>query len=249
MTESLGIAHDYEFHSGTRYRHVHAPQVGEETYLPLLVGAHERYEHDVALLSLESVYRVRRDELAVGTEEVALLYQLSEILHLCPVWRDDAHVDTLFEDALLADLLEISLQGVEGETRLALVYPSETLTHKLLVSLCAGGVYPYHRLVVVQYSPVFHLRSRFHHSAIKPVARKAHYPFVHAVLHFQQRHHLGLLFHDALHQRLGESATHRLEALHRWRQLTMVAGEHHSRRPLHGNPACSLKCLCCLVDE
>ena len=84
---------------------------------------------------------------------------------------------------------------------------------------------------------------------IEPVGGEAHDLLVHAILHGEERHHLGLLLHDALHERLAQPALQSLIALHRGRQLTMVAGEDHAPGTANGNPAGCFKRLCGLVDE
>ena len=48
------------------------------------------------------------------------------------------------------------------------------------------------------------------------------------VLDGQQRNGLGMVLHNALHERLAESALQCGNALYCWRQLTMVAGKDHS---------------------
>ena len=96
---------------------------------------------------------------------------------------------------------------------------------------------------------MFHLLCCHHPAAVEPVARELHYPPVHTVLHGEQRHHFGLVLHDALHERLGQSAAHRLQTLHCGRQLTVVSGEHHPRRTSYGYPTGGFERLCRLIDE
>ena len=72
---------------------------------------------------------------------------------------------------------------------------------------------------------------------------------MHAVLHAQQRHHLGTLAGYALHERAAQSLSQCLVALHRGRQLAVVAGQYDAACAAYGYPAGSLQGLCCLVDE
>ena len=72
---------------------------------------------------------------------------------------------------------------------------------------------------------------------------------VHAILHPQQRHHLGFVLYDTLHERLVQSGTLGSHALHRGRQLTIIASQDDARHLADGYPAGGLKGLGCLVDE
>ena len=72
-----GVAKDNQFHAGARYCHVHAPQVGEEANLPIVVGTHKRHYYHVALLTLKAVHRVDGDETAQGAQLVVTAYQLA----------------------------------------------------------------------------------------------------------------------------------------------------------------------------
>ena len=72
---------------------------------------------------------------------------------------------------------------------------------------------------------------------------------VHAILHLQQRHALRLVLDDTLHERLAQSTLHRGDALHRRRQLTVVAGEDDAVGPADGYPTGGLERLRGLVDE
>ena len=58
-----------------------------------------------------------------------------------------------------------------------------------------------------------------------------------------------MVFYDTLHQRLAEACLQGSETLHGGWQLTMVAGENHSRHATDGNPTGCFKGLGCLVDE
>ena len=253
-----GVAENYEFHAGARYRHVHSSQVAQKTYLPLVVRPHERNEDDVALLPLKSIHGVHRYAPPERFQALALLHEAAQILHLRPVGRYYAHVDALVEQPLLAYLGEILLKGEQRKLGLSLVDAPEALAHKPLAVFLAGGGglvavgrgrNPLHRSVVVEYATVLHLGSRHHLAMVEPLARKAHYGVVHAVLHGEQRHHVGLVLHYALHQRAPQAHLHGLVALHRGRQLAVVAGEHHPADAPHGYPAGGLKGLGGLVDE
>ena len=132
LRHGVFVAQDDELHAGTRHRHVHAAHVFQETDLSFIVGTHQRDENHVALLSLESVYRVDADQAAVRLEELILLDELLEVLHLSTIGRDDSYVDALVYYALLAYLGEVFRQGEESKLRLCLVDAAEALAHKLL---------------------------------------------------------------------------------------------------------------------
>lgn len=70
---------------------------------------------------LETVNGVDGDKAAVWFVVFASADELSEILHLCAIGRDDAHVDALLEDADASYLVEQFLQRGESEFRLWLV--------------------------------------------------------------------------------------------------------------------------------
>lgn len=95
-----------KLHPGPGDGNVHAAQVTQKTDLTLVVGTHHRDEDDVAFLSLEAVNGIDGDEPAEGLEEFLLLDETAQILHLGAIGRDDAHVNLLIEDALLANLRE-----------------------------------------------------------------------------------------------------------------------------------------------
>lgn len=135
LRHRLFVAQDDELHAGTRHRHVHAAQVFQETDLSFVIGPHQGDENHVALLSLESVHRVDADQAAVRLEELILLDELLEVLHLSTIGRDDSHVDSLVYYALLAYLGEVFRQGEESQLRLRLVDAAEALAHKLLLEV------------------------------------------------------------------------------------------------------------------
>ena len=64
VAHGLFVAEDDELHACSGHGHIHAPDVGEEANLSLLVGADEADEDYVALLALESVDGVDGDEVA-----------------------------------------------------------------------------------------------------------------------------------------------------------------------------------------
>ena len=127
-----GIAEDDEFHAGACDGHVHASEVAQETDLSFVVGTDEGDENDVAFLALETVDGVDADEVAVRFEELAFLEESAEVLHLCAVGGDDAHVEAFVEDAGFANFLKILFEGEEGEFGFGLVDAAEGLADELL---------------------------------------------------------------------------------------------------------------------
>ena len=105
------VAQDDELHAGSRHRHVHAAKVFQESYLTFIVGTYQRDENHVSFLTLETIYRVYADEAAVRLEELILLDELLQILHLGTIRRNDAYVDALAQYPLLAYLGEVFCQG------------------------------------------------------------------------------------------------------------------------------------------
>ena len=130
LRHDVFVAKDDELHAGTRHRHVHAAQVFQESDLSLVIGPHQGDENHVALLSLESVHRVDADQAAVRLEELILLDELLEVLHLSTIGRDDSHVDALVNYALLAYLGEVFRQGEESKQggRIKMRSPPKVLT-------------------------------------------------------------------------------------------------------------------------
>ena len=90
-----GVAQYEEFHPGSGDGHVHTAQVAQESYLPLIVGANQRNEYHVALLSLESVYRIHAYKVAEGFEKLMTAYLAAQLLYLCAIWGYDAAVYAL----------------------------------------------------------------------------------------------------------------------------------------------------------
>ena len=129
------VAQDDELHAGSRHRHVHAAEVFQETDLAFIVGTYQRDEDHVSFLSLETIHRVYADQTAVRLEELILLDELLQILHLGTVRRNDAYVDALAQYPLLAYLGEVFRQGEQGKLGFRLVDTPETLAHKLLLEV------------------------------------------------------------------------------------------------------------------
>ena len=108
------VAQDDELHSGSRYRHVHATEVFQESDLSLVVGTYQGDENYVSFLTLETIHRVYADEAAVRLEELILLDEFLEILYLGTVRRNDAYIDSFLQNALFAYLGEVFRQGEQG---------------------------------------------------------------------------------------------------------------------------------------
>lgn len=178
--EGGGVAQDDELHAGAGDGHVHAAQVAQEAYLALVVGAHEAYEYHVALLALEAVDGVDRNQVAVGLEIGRAAHQAAQQLHLGAVGRDDAHVDALVEHVLAAYLLKVVVQGVEREQGLVVVDAPEAGAHKVLLEVHAGGVDPRHGGVEVEDAAVAHLGGAHDLAVVEPLAREVHDGLVHA---------------------------------------------------------------------
>ena len=258
-----GIAQDDELHARTSNGDVHTAQVAQETDLSLVVGAHQRDDDNVALLPLETVYGVHGYQVAEGLEVFLLLELRPQVLHLRTIGRDDAHIQPLVQHPRLADLLKILLQRLQRQLRLRPVEKGEAFWTMSLMGLISpigsigpispispiglSSVYPLHRHIEVEYRAVLHLGRTLHLVAIEPVAREPHNLLVHAILHLQQRHHLGLLLGNTLHKRLPQPRLQGSNALHRRGQLTMVASQDDARAAADGYPAGSLQGLCRLV--
>lgn len=127
------VAQDDELHAGSRHRHVHAAKIFQKTDLTFIVRTDQRDENHVSFLALETIHRIYADQTAVRLEELILLDELLQILHLGTVWRNDAYVDALAQYSLLADLGEVFCQGEQGKLGFRLVDTPETLAHKLLL--------------------------------------------------------------------------------------------------------------------
>ena len=127
------VAQDDELHAGSRHRHVHAAEVFQESYLSFIIGTNQGDENHVSFLTLETIHRVYADEAAVRLEELILLDELLQILHLGTVRRNDAHVDAIAQYPLLAYLGEVFRQGEQGKFSFRLVDAAVTFAHELLL--------------------------------------------------------------------------------------------------------------------
>lgn len=127
------VAQDDELHAGSRHRHVHAAKIFQKTDLTFIVRTDQGDEDYVSFLSLETIHRIYADQTAVRLEELILLDELLQILHLGTIRRNDAYVDALAQYTLLADLGEVFCQGEQGKLGFRLVDTPETLAHKLLL--------------------------------------------------------------------------------------------------------------------
>ena len=108
------IAEDDELHAGSRHRHVHAAEVFQESDLSFIIGTNQGDENYIALLTLETIHRVYAEEAAVRLEELILLDELLQILHLGTIRRNNAYIDALAQYPLLAYLGEVFRQGEQG---------------------------------------------------------------------------------------------------------------------------------------
>ena len=129
------VAQDDEFHSGSRYRHVHAAEVFQKSDLSLVVGTYQGDEDHVSFLPLETIYRIHAYQTAVRLEELILFDEFLEILYLGTVRRNDAYIDSFLQNALFAYLGEVVRQGEQGKLGFCLVDAPETLAHKLLLEV------------------------------------------------------------------------------------------------------------------
>ena len=109
------ISQDNQFHSGTRYRHVHSSEVVQETYLTFLICPYKTDKYHVALLSLKTIYGIDSNILAIRLEPCILAYQLAEILYLSLIWRNHSHVYTFVKEAFASYLLYVFLQFSNGK--------------------------------------------------------------------------------------------------------------------------------------
>ena len=99
-----------EFHACTSDGYIHATQVAQESYLPFIIGTYQGDNDDVAFLSLKTIHGIYADAGAEGFCPFFLPEQLTQILHLGTVGRDDAHIQSLVQDALFANQFEIGLE-------------------------------------------------------------------------------------------------------------------------------------------
>lgn len=127
------VAQDDELHAGSRHRHVHAAEVFQKTDLAFIVRTDQGDENHVSFLSLETIHRIHANQAAVRLEELILLDELLQILHLGTIRRNDAYVNALLQNSLLADLGEVFCQGEQGKLGFRLVDTPEALAYKLLL--------------------------------------------------------------------------------------------------------------------
>ena len=137
--------------------------------MSVLVGTHETDEDNVSFLPLETVYGVYRDEVTERFKESILLDQLTEVLHLCLVRRNETEIDTLVQQAFLANLVDVFLLFLDAEVCFSLVDTSETFTHEFLVAIHTIGVHPYDGSVEIKYTSILHFGCRIQGSMIEPI--------------------------------------------------------------------------------
>ena len=89
------------------------------------VRPHQRNDDHIALLALEPIDGIDRNQVTVGLEEGAFLEQPLQVLDLGAIGRNDADVDAVVQHALLADALQVNLQQAQGEDGLSLVDAAE----------------------------------------------------------------------------------------------------------------------------
>ena len=107
--QRLTVAEDDDFHTGSGDGNVHATQVTKEANLSFVVGTHHGNDDDIALLTLEAIDGIDADLTTEGLEKLTLHQQAAQILHLSTVGGNDADVDTLIQQPLLANTFEILL--------------------------------------------------------------------------------------------------------------------------------------------
>ena len=243
------FAQDDKLHAGTGDGYVHAAQVAEESYLPLVVGADEGDEDDVALLPLEAVDGVRREQVSDGAQDGALADAAAQVLHLGTVGRDDAEVDALVADAVGADAGDVGFEVADEQVGLVAVDASESVAHELLFEVEARGVYPVDGCVEVEDAAVADRGVGLEHAVVEAAGGELHDGFVHAVLHPEEADGLGLGLRQALHEGAFQSAAGGFGALDGGGQLLVVAGQDDAVGAADGYPAGGLEGLGGLVDE
>ena len=113
--ESGDAADDDELHAGAGHGYVHAAQVAEKADVAFVVASYEGYDDDVAFLALETVDGVDGYEVAEGSEEGGALDETADIPDLCPIGGDQAYVDALVKETLLANFFDVCPQGTDGK--------------------------------------------------------------------------------------------------------------------------------------
>lgn len=167
--------------------YVHTAQVVQEADLSVLVAPHQTNEDDIAFLSLEPVYGVYAQQVAIGFEKGIPAEQGAQQLHLAFVRGYDTGVDAFRQYPFLAYLLEIGFQDVQGEPCLLGIGAAGAVRiagfsevgylnrRESWCTHCAGRffrqvwgglflvcrVYPFHWRVPVQNAPVFQLPGHF----------------------------------------------------------------------------------------
>ena len=111
MGKCGGVAENNQFHACTGHGDIHAAEVAEETDLTLFVAANQRYNDDVAFLSLKSIDGVDGDGLAERFQFCIGLDERTDVLGLYTVGADDADVEPLVEKTVDADFLNIFFQA------------------------------------------------------------------------------------------------------------------------------------------
>ena len=178
------------------------------------------------------------------------------------IGRDDTKIHPLFQQTATPDAFHIGTEGrkrPQGFTSVGQTPP------RCLFMLGFGeavqnigrafrqhpfGFYPHQRPIhLIQQAAILHFGSCHKFSVVEPFGRKAHQRFVHAVLHGEQTHRLGMPLRQRFHQGGSQSSAHGFHTLHRGRQLTVVAGQNHAVGFGHGNPAGGFECLRRFVDE
>lgn len=100
----------YELHASTCHGHIHTSEITEETYVAVIVAAYKGDNNYIPFLTLESVDCIHRYEVAERFEEGGAFDKITQILHLCPVWRDEANINAFVKKTFFPDFLYIVLK-------------------------------------------------------------------------------------------------------------------------------------------
>ena len=98
---------------------------------------------------------------------------MSEILHLCTVWRYYAYVYSFVQHSLPAYFRSVGVEYLHDLMCLTLVYPAECLAYEgfsVFLFTFIVAVNPLYGVVVVKYSPVCSLWRRLHLAVVEPMA-------------------------------------------------------------------------------
>ena len=163
------ISQNNELHSSTSNRHIHTAQIIQETDLSVLIGTNQTNQNHIPFLTLKAIHGVYRDVVTERFKESILLDQLTEVLHLCLVRRNETEIDTLVQQAFLANLVDLFLQFLDAEVCFSLVDTSEIFTHEFLVAIHTIGVHPYDGSVEIKYTSILHFGCRIQGSMIEPI--------------------------------------------------------------------------------